>query len=66
MRWIPVTEQLPPETIDVFLTVKVNGAKGVYTGFYTKKYGYCIMDMRYPKYEVLAWMPYPEPYEGEE
>ena len=80
-RWIPVTERLPEEDREVLISYRYKKGEGdtshinigittygtMYTGL-TK-----IKDCRPPfeyfhlNYEVIAWMPLPEPYkEGEQ
>lgn len=66
--WIPVTEREPEEFEIVLLTVNVKGADGAYLVYEGVKgaggYELCgVYDSS--KYTVTAWMPLPEPYEGE-
>lgn len=73
-RWIPVTERLPEDEVDVLIystDKNINKAYRRYKPwtenqmewlvFETLGYGYI-----YDDDEVLAWMPLPKPYEGSE
>lgn len=77
-RWIPVTEKLPEEDKEVLISYRYKEGEGdtshvnigintygaMYTGLTRVK------DWRTPfkyfhlNYEVIAWMPLPEPYKG--
>lgn len=65
--WIPCSERLPEIREDVLATVKYSGFMGMYgtwikTGHLENDndwFGDCIGG------KVIAWMPLPEPYEGE-
>ena len=78
-KWIPCSERLPDEkdagilkklgiekrSEDVLATVEVKGERmTVTTCTYDGKWEW---DMKYafPDYKVIAWMPLPEPYQGE-
>ena len=68
-KWIPVTEALPKDMDRLLATiVRSDGSKRVRSGHYYK--GYFMMDngdtWNATDKEVLAWMPLPEPYRGEE
>lgn len=57
-KWIPCSERLPDKTGD-YLTFDVYG--NVYTNFWgaeTQRWGHSTIT-------VQAWMPMPEPYQGE-
>lgn len=74
-RWIPCAPETMPENDDeVFVTYTVNGKKQRYVetamwydgdeGYWTSPWD----EYRVPgtKVEIIAWMPLPEPYKGEE
>ena len=68
-KWIPVIEALPEDMDRLLVTiVRPNGEKRVRSGDYFK--GYFMMDngdtWKETDKEILAWMPLPEPYGGEE
>lgn len=64
-EWIPVSERLPEKNLWVLVTVK--------------RYGYCYLEIMrrhnykeawtdgssFYTYEIIAWMPLPEPYKAE-
>ena len=66
-QWIPVTERLPENDVDVIVT-------GVYMGHNYVEIASC-SDGRWSSYmdeykvhptlhKIIAWMPLPEPYKG--
>lgn len=68
-KWIPVTEALPKDMDRLLATIsRPDGEKRVRSGHYYK--GLFMMDNGDTWSEtdkgVLAWMPLPEPYRGEE
>ena len=67
-HWIPVTERLPKEDVDV-LCQTISGAKLVASyGFlnpWGKEKGWITSEFnRLSKEMIEAWMPLPEPYKG--
>lgn len=70
-RWIPVSERLPDEPkenpffegkkLELYL-VTVNGADYPFRAFWNGKF----FADGWSKADVIAWMPLPEPYRGEE
>ena len=80
MRWILVTERLPENGLcgyseNVLITYEINGARRVATATLqrTEVRGKSVVRWkttfvgRIFEYEVIAWMPLPEPYkEGSE
>lgn len=61
-EWIPVSERLPEEGNTTYMTTVDYGELGMATGqrfFYGKYIGW-------EDDAVVAWMPKPEPWEGEE
>lgn len=77
LKWIPISEKLPPLGICVMCTVKdhYNGQLELrYPVYYLQKtyesgYAFYFGDTNNPLLpnvsEVVAWMPLPEPYEAE-
>ena len=69
-RWIPVTEKLPERYGAYLVTMEdmvdewgdTDEDDKVQVRWYHKGYGFDDGD----EYAVLAWMPLPEPYKGEE
>lgn len=81
-RWIPVTERLPEEDVEVLITYRYKEGEGDTSHAYIDITTYGQMyfggnkvgdhkHWRQPfeyftsNYEVVAWMPLPEPYRGE-
>lgn len=77
-RWIPVTERLPENGLcgyseNVLITYEINGARRVATATLqrTEVRGKSVVRWkttfagRILEYEVIAWMPFPEPYKEE-
>lgn len=69
-RWIPVSERLPEDNTLVLVTVKVgNREPKVRSGSYYMD-GYFHIDngdcWNSRDKELLAWLPLPEPYKGDE
>jgi len=74
-KWIPVTEALPEEDLDVLVTVRFDGNKDVPPSVYVETG--CYMDDNWisdsdeykvspRRHHVIAWMLLPEPWkEGE-
>lgn len=70
MKWIPVTERLPDDALTKLVTTKIDFPtnKGLVTDaasyidgkwyFSRSRIEICL--------EVTAWMPFPEPYKGDE
>lgn len=69
-RWIPVTERLP-EDVEIgeeYPTVIFCTKDATYSGFYEHYMGgkWWCGDEDYTVDEVIAWMPLPEPYRGDQ
>lgn len=69
MSWVSVTHALPKDMDRILATiVRSNGEKRVRSGDYFK--GYFMMDngdtWNETDKEILAWMPLPEPYRGDQ
>lgn len=61
MEWIPVTQDLPNDGEYVLCTTQTkNGTRQVVKGYYADGRWCCGMNSN-----VVAWMPMPEPWEGE-
>lgn len=67
-KWIPVSEKLPDEELEVIVSTKTERVK---VGIYTKKYGFgmregfiCDDGFMYIN-TANAWQPLPRPYKGE-
>lgn len=73
-QWIPVTEWLPKEKVEVLVTVEVDGKKYIESGMllsinhgqWETIYDRYVIDVygRNRNSKVIAWMPLPEPFEG--
>ena len=63
-RWVPVSERLPEEYIHVLCQFTLGGMGECYLshGWFHIAGGGLVMTCN----EVIAWMPLPEPYRGEE
>lgn len=65
--WIPVGERLPDTNESVLITIDVEGELYIATAEHHAGI-WCIADEFYSytlcDYEVIAWQPLPEPYEG--
>lgn len=61
MRWIPVSESLPEEEVQVLVTDDAGGLAtiDVDCGYFDKEYGRFEW---FHSQNVTAWMPLPEPY----
>ena len=66
-RWIPVTERLPKEGQVVLITNEKGNVKhGQYRGVYPSNKVNWWWWKKNTTEEVVAWMPLPEPWRGEE
>ena len=67
IEWIPVSEGLPDEETDVFIC-NANGDRAISRGSYSTEakddFIWYTSGWRFGK--VVAWMPLPEPWKGEE
>ena len=67
-KWIPVTETLPLNDIDVLVTVRDDSGDTPWeytsVGWRTPDGRYWVVDNNMC-YGVIAWMPLPEPWRGE-
>lgn len=60
--WIPVTQDLPSDGEYVLCTTQTKkGTRQVVRGYYDCDHWVCGMNSN-----VVAWMPLPRPWEGEE
>ena len=74
-KWIPCNERLPNNMDDVLCCYEYKVTAGRYKGELSKYYGVCFYSKYHKKWfgeekldsnrKVVAWMPLPEPYEGE-
>lgn len=69
-QWIQVSERLPKESGIYLVTVKTDGVEYFESEFpngfvYVSTYDAVIMNWGYGGKNVIAWMPLPEPYEGD-
>lgn len=65
-RWIPVTERVPKERVNVLITYIIGNDR--YTAencIEDGKWGIEGLRFLYPDIEVLAWMQKPTPWEGD-
>ena len=68
--WIPVNKELPKTIGEYLITVLSNPSKNhvVSTGYFherIKEFGTFRIDGTWEKWDVIAWMPLPKPWEGE-
>lgn len=64
MKWTPVGEGLPKDDEVVFVTIRNKVGKdsyeyGVYSAIYNDELFESVLP---PHGEIIAWMPYPNPY----
>lgn len=68
-RWIPVEERMPDKGKDVLVTYIGYNSGGRFsngTAYYDfEKWWWSVTDS-IVKVKIIAWMPLPEPYQGEE
>lgn len=60
-KWIPVSERLPEKKSDVLVTISDGFNPFVDTDLWDSSRFFC-----YGNHRVVAWMPLPEPWKGEE
>ena len=70
-EWIPCEERMPEERQDVYVTVFWDDYGDTITAYGMRtKFGWLLWNTAEAElikgYTVLAWMPLPEPWEGEE
>lgn len=79
-RWIPITERLPEENTEVLISYRYKEGEGdtshveiaittygtMYIGLTKVKDWRPSFEYFHSNYEVIAWMPLPEPYKGGE
>ncbi len=68
-HWIPCSERLPNSQTEVIVSCRDDSADTIYryttSGWITTNGEYWIIDNEINPY-VVAWMPLPEPYRGEQ
>lgn len=64
-EWTPVSEELPDENIGVQATIEMPHGKLCVFEIWLQN-GRWILPPRCREGKVIAWMPKPEPWEGEE
>ena len=65
-HWIPVTERLP-EKDGEYLTTWIDAQKKLCVNVFLVENGVWYWNQKYifPNWRIIAWMPLPEPWEGE-
>ena len=67
--WIPVEERMPDKGKDVLVTYIGYNSGGRFSNgtayYYFEKWWWSVTDS-IVKVKIIAWMPLPEPYQGEE
>lgn len=68
-KWIPCSERLPETIGEYLITALSNPHKNriVSAGYYHsrfKEFGTYKVDGSWEKWDVIAWMPLPEPWKG--
>ena len=65
MKWVPVSERLPEEGVQVLVTDDAGGLATIDVdwGYFDEEYGRFEW---FHSQNVTAWMPLPEPWRGEE
>lgn len=71
LRWIPVTEKRPVEFEKVLVTYRLHYDNSIHVGIgniiasdVNERYYWNINEQDYVGWDMLAWMPLPEPYKG--
>lgn len=69
--WIPVTEKRPVEFEKVLVTYRLHYDNSIHVGIgniiasdVNERYYWNINEQDYVGWDMLAWMPLPEPYKG--
>lgn len=65
-RWIPCSERLPEESGRYLISVLDGVGRRITVAPYQPRYKAWTMTGRMAYWKVIAWMPLPEPYRGEE
>ena len=61
-KWIPCSERLPKDAEYVLVCTERHG---IWIGYHTKRFGWYTQFGAFLCKDVIAWMPFPEPYKAD-